>query len=574
VGKLDDTVDDVAPVTVGSVLGAYRIEARLGEGAMGQVFRATHTALSRVVAIKMLKPEVAADPALTERFFAEARAVNIIRHENIVECTDLVHDPSGRSYIVMELLEGRTLGAAAREAGRMPVPRAARIMAQIADAIGAAHGKGIIHRDLKPENVFLIQRAGSADYVKVLDFGIARLRPEVDGTTATQTGAPSGTPAYMSPEQVRGNPAVPASDIYALGVIAFQLVTGRLPFEQKAMSAMLAAQLEQPAPRADALATVSTAFADAIDRALAKDPAKRPADMAAFRRALLVAAGLPTDPVRPAPIDLEASTTTGVRKPAPVERVEPADAPRRRPRWPWLIAAAIAASGLAIAAVAMRTASERDTPVAPAPIDLKQAQFDAERAPAKLVEIIGIQPGWKVADIGADNGLLTVHLARAVGPTGKVVATDVEVLDLLIDRIERAGLSSRVEPRVVDAETPGLEPATYNAIVVAEVDHYFGDPVAWFAAAAKALVPGGKLAISNKLHHKDRATAAARKAGLVLLTETALTQTHYLAVFSLGDAPDTKTYECAPGKPGTGECSCSDGYESQLAGTTYICSKK
>ena len=210
------------------MLGGYRIERLLGEGAMGEVFLATHVALGRPVAIKTLKPEVAADRSLTERFFAEARAVNIIRHENIVECTDLVHDPSGRSYIVMELLEGRTLGAAIRDAQRIPSRRAARIGAQIAEAIGAAHDKGIVHRDLKPENIYLIKRAGSSDYVKVLDFGIARLRPELGGVSATQSGALIGTPAYMSPEQVRGERVGPAADIYALGVILFHMLAGRL----------------------------------------------------------------------------------------------------------------------------------------------------------------------------------------------------------------------------------------------------------------------------------------------------------------------------------------------------------
>src|SRR5262249_54178977 len=159
----------------------------------------------------------------------EARVVNIIRHENIVECTDLVHEPE-RSYIVMELLEGKTLGAALRDVGRMPVQRAVRIIASICDAIGAAHAKGVVHRDLKPENVFLTPPAGNPASVRVPRWGLGRLRPGAGGPPATQTGALIGTPAYMSPEQVRGAPAGPASDVYALGVIAFQLVTGRLPF--------------------------------------------------------------------------------------------------------------------------------------------------------------------------------------------------------------------------------------------------------------------------------------------------------------------------------------------------------
>jgi eukaryotic-like serine/threonine-protein kinase len=263
---------------------------------MGEVFLATHVALGRSVALKTLKPEVAANRDLTERFFAEARAVNIIRHENIVECTDLVNDPGGRSYIVMELLEGRTLGAAITDASRIPVRRAARIAAQIADAIGAAHDKGIVHRDLKPENVYLIRRAGSNDYVKVLDFGIARLRPDLGGASATQSGALIGTPAYMSPEQVRGEKAGPLSDVYALGVIVFHMLTGRLPFDASSMSMMLVAQLQETPPRVDTLVPeIPRAVADLVARALSKDAAARPRDMATFRTSFLEASGLPSD---------------------------------------------------------------------------------------------------------------------------------------------------------------------------------------------------------------------------------------------------------------------------------------
>ena len=283
---------DDASAVIGTRLGAYKIEKLLGEGAMGDVYLAVHEALGRQVAIKTLKPQVAADRAMTERFFSEARAVNIIRHENIVECTDLVNDPTGKSYIVMELLEGRTLGQAIREAHRMPARRAARIAAQIADALGAAHDKGIVHRDLKPDNVFLIKRAGSADYVKVLDFGIARLRPDLGGgAVATQSGALIGTPAYMSPEQARGDRAGPAADIYALGAVLFHMLTGQMPFQATSLSLMLVAVLQEQPPRADVIAKdLPAALADVVERALAKDPATRPVDMASFRRELLAAA--------------------------------------------------------------------------------------------------------------------------------------------------------------------------------------------------------------------------------------------------------------------------------------------
>ncbi len=166
-------------------------------------------------------------------------------------------------------------------------------------------------------------------------------------------------------------------------------------------------------------------------------------------------------------------------------------------------------------------------------VDDEQARFDAERRPEKLVEAMGIGPGSRVADIGAGSGLLTVHLARAVAPSGKVIATDVDgaVLDLLSQRLKAQKLDSVVERRVVGADTPGLEEGTYDAILLAEVDHYFTDPVAWLASAAKALAPDGRLVISNRIYHKAQSIAAAEKAGLQELSVTTPMPSHFIAVF-------------------------------------------
>ena len=166
----------------------------------------------------------------------------------------------------------------------------------------------------------------------------------------------------------------------------------------------------------------------------------------------------------------------------------------------------------------------------------EQARFDAERRPEKVVEALGIGPGSRVADIGAGSGLLTVHLARAVRPNGRVVATDIDgaVLDLLQSRLVAAGLADLVERRVVAAEQPGLEPGAYDAILLAEVDHYFSDEVAWLKAAEKALKPGGRLVISNRIHHRQESMAAAQRAGLKLEAESTPVPTHFIAVFTVG----------------------------------------
>ena len=163
----------------------------------------------------------------------------------------------------------------------------------------------------------------------------------------------------------------------------------------------------------------------------------------------------------------------------------------------------------------------------------EQARFDADRKPEKLVEALGIGPGSRVADVGAGSGLITVHLARAVAPGGKVVATDVDasVLDLLKQRIEAAGLGDVVERRVVAADKPGLDDGGYDAILLAEVDHYFPDPVRWLSMAAKDLKPGGRIVISNRNYHRAQSMDAARKAGLVLKSETNPVPTHFVAVF-------------------------------------------
>ncbi|HEY1811631.1 MAG TPA: methyltransferase [Kofleriaceae bacterium] len=176
-----------------------------------------------------------------------------------------------------------------------------------------------------------------------------------------------------------------------------------------------------------------------------------------------------------------------------------------------------------------------DTPVAvtPAAQDQEQQRFDTERRPEKIVEALALRPGDRVADIGAGSGLLTIHLAKAVAPNGRVVATDIDgtVLDLLAQRLDAAGLGSIVERRVVSADTPGLEAATYDAILLAEVDHYFTDPAAWLRSAATALKPGGRIVISNRVYHRAQSMAAARKAGLVLKSESNPDATRFIAVF-------------------------------------------
>src|SRR5688572_19929646 len=186
---------------LGRSVGSYRIARRIGAGGMGEVYRGVQPHIGSRVAIKVLSHECAKSPALVERFFAEARAVNVIRHENIVNVIDLSALPDGRPYIVMEHLEGAPLSAILRRFGPLPLGTLTRLIGDVLDALDAAHAKGVVHRDLKPDNVF-VSRSGRA---KVLDFGIAKLRPDLAALSdATRTGALLGTPHYMSPEQALG----------------------------------------------------------------------------------------------------------------------------------------------------------------------------------------------------------------------------------------------------------------------------------------------------------------------------------------------------------------------------------
>ncbi len=237
---------------VGQTLdGRYYVEKKIGEGGMGVVFAARHAVIERPLAIKVLKREVMRDTATIRRFVQEAKAASRIGHPNIVDVTDFGTTPDGMTYSVMEYVTGDTLGAALRAAAPFAVLRAVRIAAQIARALGAAHDKGIVHRDLKPENVFLIDRDGRTDFVKIVDFGIAKVTPVGGGPQEprlTRAGSVFGTPEYMAPEQAAGRSDTDGRvDVYALGVILYEMLCGKVPHKGDSMVRTLAMQMLDPA---------------------------------------------------------------------------------------------------------------------------------------------------------------------------------------------------------------------------------------------------------------------------------------------------------------------------------------
>ncbi len=266
---------------LGQVLaGRYLIRKKLGEGGMGAVYLASHQLLEKDVALKILHNEFARKADLVERFIQEAKAASRIRHENVIDISDFGTTPDGVVFFAMELLNGHDLHeevARARIAGQLlPFSRTKKIFLQICSALSAAHARGIVHRDLKPENVYLIDFLGEADFVKLLDFGIAKLTEVNDeGRKLTKTGMLFGTPEYMSPEQARGENVDHRVDIYAMGCILFQLCTNRVPFEAENFMGVLSLHLTEAPPEIPPVVFerigAPPALAHVIERALDKN---------------------------------------------------------------------------------------------------------------------------------------------------------------------------------------------------------------------------------------------------------------------------------------------------------------
>jgi serine/threonine-protein kinase len=259
----------------GSMLGDYRIEGKVGEGGMGSVYAAVHPVIGKRAAIKVLRKDLCEDPRSVERFMDEARVVNQIGHPNIVDVFSFGEMLDGRHYLVMEFLKGETLRAR-MDRSRLELAEICAILRPLARALDAAHGKGVIHRDLKPENIFLVDIPDEPPRVKLLDFGIAKLVREDHRISRTATGAMIGTPQYIAPEQAKGHAIDAAVDIYSLGGIAFELVTGRPPFVADNAMEVVAKHLMEPPPRPSTLMSVPRELDDVIVAMLAKDPRSRP----------------------------------------------------------------------------------------------------------------------------------------------------------------------------------------------------------------------------------------------------------------------------------------------------------
>ncbi|MBL9038621.1 MAG: protein kinase [Archangium sp.] len=393
------------PNRSGQALGVYQLERILGEGAMGTVYLAKHSRIGRLAAVKVLKAEHARSSELVQRFIHEAQAVNAIRNEHIVEVYDFgeVPQPDGVTcvYCVMELLDGRPLDIAMGESA-FPLRRAVRVARHMALALHAAHQVGVVHRDIKPENIFLQKRDGDADFVKVLDFGVAKLLKPIGDlpNSGTQAGVVIGTPEYMAPEQALGNPTDLRVDLYAVGLVLYELLSGQQPFHGDTFGKLVVEMTTKPPPPLPPATrsgdTIPLALAQLVMKCLAKNPDER------FQSGEELAAALLPYERGDVPVALEPADELVVRAPL----------------WPKL-----AVVGLLVAAVAggavMVSGSEPPppAPVVVAPPVVEVAPPSPVTVPASVrLEVTSTPPGASVTRVDTNTVLGVTPLTVDVAP--------------------------------------------------------------------------------------------------------------------------------------------------------------
>ncbi len=367
---LADRADDVL---LGESVGQYRIARLIGVGGMGRVYKAVQPRINSRVAVKVLSHDCAGNAELVERFFAEARAVNLIRHENIINVLDLASLPDGRPYIIMEFLDGAPLTNVIADHGTLPLGSLARIAGEVLGALSAAHGAAIVHRDLKPDNIFITPQGRA----KVLDFGIAKLMPELTGGAGpTRTGSLLGTPHYMAPEQANAQAVDARTDIYAMGVMLYEGATGERPFKNaQSLYDLLRQVIEStPTPPRAIRPDIPAAFEAVIDKAMHKSPDERfqSADEMALAladavRGMPEAAWAPVGPAgersdaRIGPPSVPTPGYVGVASTVSSKQITPPPAAART-RKTWMVGASVAvlvAAGVLVALLATSSQSSK-----------------------------------------------------------------------------------------------------------------------------------------------------------------------------------------------------------------------
>jgi serine/threonine-protein kinase len=448
-------------LAAGDTVGENKVDCKLGQGGFGAVYRATHPLIGKVAAIKILSRQFSATPEMVSRFIAEARAVNQIRHPNIIDIFSFGTLPDGRHYYVMEYLDGDPLDVHVKRRRRMPVADALPILRGIAKALDAAHAKGIAHRDLKAENVILARTPEGEAWPKLLDFGIAKLSGDDTLGHKTRTGAPMGTPAYMSPEQARGKSDVDyRTDLYAFGVLAYVMLTGRFPLDGEDYMTILMRQIsDEPEPPSVHVPELSAAIDETIAWLMRKEPAERPPNALTAVQAL--------EGLVPAPPAPRAQTTANMRAPRivtaeeraattqPPETGQATTLPPATRRTAWIVGIGGVVALAAVATIVMlrsgREQAPRQTPVVVVP-DAAQAVASLDAAAA--VEI----------DAPAPSRYVTIEIAGTPPNTRVKIGTDVVGIAPGPVTLERFDAPSLVLVLEADGYKPGAITVTADQL--------------------------------------------------------------------------------------------------------------
>jgi eukaryotic-like serine/threonine-protein kinase len=402
---------DADPLIGTLIEGRYEVECVLGEGGMGTVYGARHRSLDKPFALKVMRPEIAQQDELADRFIQEARAAAAIGHPNIVQITDFGELPSGAPYFVMERLEGLSLSQLLRAGGPPPFARAVRILKQVATALGAAHAAGVIHRDLKPDNIHIT----NGDLVKVLDFGVAKM---AGAGRLTRTGMVFGTPHYMSPEHASGESVDHRTDIYSLGIIMYEMFAGRVPFEADSYMGVLTKHLfmlPEPPSHVNAAVRELGALEDVTLKCLEKKPEMRYPSMAALMAEIesiaRIGAGDRLEILRP--------RSRAVDRPPPVNLADELEPPAREElvnflrgpgvRAPWPLALALGAIAVAILIAGVHHVWLRSNPASPTP-----AASEVVVAPAVATVATSVPDPTSAASDEAGPGPLSTYPAPSV----------------------------------------------------------------------------------------------------------------------------------------------------------------